>query len=270
MFICIKSVENEVRAFHDCYDDDDFLRKPEGEDCRRREAKRGMFPYIAGIETEIETFYGLRTAECTGTIIAARWILTAGHCLKIEHYITTRVRYTVGEINILRNLKPALRYVVHPNYSFERTYVLFIPTDVVHDDIGLIKTKEEIQFDKFITNVCISSNDQLSANPVCFVAGFGKLVDPLEVTYEKSYLLHFATLDYTEERPIIPNTIELSVKGKYPSLGDSGGPLMCDGKQIGIFSKVGASLNQAKLTYTQCGKYKNWIESITGTKVLDT
>ncbi|KAJ9594179.1 hypothetical protein L9F63_014339, partial [Diploptera punctata] len=72
-----------------------------------------------------------------------------------------------------------------------------------------------------------------------------------------------------EERVKTSNTITIAVDGPYPYFGDSGGPLMCDGKQIGVNSIGYYKRKPIRIVYENVGAYKDWIDSTVEENVFD-
>ncbi|KAJ9594182.1 hypothetical protein L9F63_014342, partial [Diploptera punctata] len=59
----------------------------------------------------------------------------------------------------------------------------------------------------------------------------------------------------------IPNTIAIDLVGSHSYYGDTGGPLMCDGVQIGVCSTYEYKNKTVSVVYAVVAAYKHWIES---------
>ena len=100
-------------------------------------ANYGQFPWMV----LIQHLMGSQTTACSGSIITARWILTAAHCIKKP---PRRFLVSFGEIDrrrIIMNESPGVTMktsqgAIHPNYD----------TKWGINDIGLLKTPQKIPF----------------------------------------------------------------------------------------------------------------------------
>ncbi|KAJ9597068.1 hypothetical protein L9F63_027042 [Diploptera punctata] len=228
---------------------------------------RGEFPYVVALQMDHkhECFDWSETSKCTGSILTEYWILTAGHCCAPVDQLQL-IEYKAGEIDVNPGqFKNICRIVLHPDY-FETHDG---DSELMYDDLCLLKAKEKISLNKYVKNVCISSSGEMTGR--CVTVGFGRTTDP---GYNgNNVMMHFETLEFETRRPFaypqVADTLELTAKGSYPSLGDSGGPLMCNGKQVGMCSAGGIANGTANLVYVIVGRYKQWIEETIQEDIFD-
>jgi len=101
-------------------------------------ADEGQFPFMAVVHRLID---GKRVAQCGGTIISERWVLTAGHCIAKypQRFFVifgivdkTGIGYNVNRGSGVSMMTTSAH--VHPNYFFSK------------NDIGLLHMPRDIPF----------------------------------------------------------------------------------------------------------------------------
>ncbi|KAJ9594183.1 hypothetical protein L9F63_014343, partial [Diploptera punctata] len=221
---------------------------------RGKRAKRGMFPYVVGLSTVFNKKGDLLLSICTGSIITTRWILSAAHCVSGENVIVEKVSYSVGEIDIRKKLRDILLFIIHPQYSYKKTNG---GVNVIYD-LSLLKTEKEIKYNNFINRVCMSRDLDVSGK--CFAVGYGSLDNIHKEHALPNEILYYATLEYKVFHKIYPGILHIELDERYPSSGDSGGPLMCKGMLVGVCSMGATEGREAVMFYTAVDCFANWIE----------
>ncbi|KAJ8667331.1 hypothetical protein QAD02_008993 [Eretmocerus hayati] len=227
---------------------------------------------------------------CAGTIISEKVILTAGHC---TIYSPETICVSLGKPhqNVLPD-HPCFEIgsiKLHPDY--------YLPdglSDAIND-IALIILKESLPLSKKVRHVnLIESNHNIAIGSKVTAYGRGAIREPTknDLTYERS---DYLTSDFfrfdngTQNRArVFPKYLQrvdlevLSIKecekkyehevhkshicayapGKGSCFKDSGGPLMADGFQVGIFSggrRCAAHPGYPGL-YTNVSMFRSWID----------
>lgn len=219
-----------------------------------------QYPYLAAIVMS-KTEYDGSDCLCGGTIVTSRWILTAGHCCvmsKHKEYMSIIVGST-NCYNMTGNFQkiPVIDFVVHPMFSMEADGTRGYHT---YNDIALMLLKTNIRTElakpvKLATYKWLSSRDQKKMNNNCVAMGWGMQAYGKTRTPPYLFAVKLPLYDvekchkiYNEEYYKLP--LEAPVKfdttkavctlypggGKDVCTGDSGGPLICDGRQIGVVS----------------------------------
>ncbi|XP_017035590.1 chymotrypsin-2 [Drosophila kikkawai] len=190
-----------------------------------QEAADGVAPY----QVSIQTTWG--THICSGVILDEQWILTAGHCAL--DYGLADLRIIVGtndRLNPGQTLFPD-EALVHCLYDVPYLY---------NNDIGLIHVNESIILNDRVQLVELSS-EQPPVGATATLTGWGAPENSLP-TVQFLQTLNLTIIDHEECREAwdyhtgidIGHICTFTKAGEGSCSGDSGGPLMWEGKLVGL------------------------------------
>jgi len=248
------------------------------------EAEPGAWPWqVALVQTnQPDAYLGLL---CGGTLIAADWVLTAGHCAEVMTVQGVALDVVVGRHNLSSDQGERIavsQAFVHPNFS----------SVTLDSDIALLRLAEPATLNQNVSLVqLVQPNETASlVAPYSFsiITGWGSRSGTLP-DYPDG--LYQATL------PIVANDVcdtayqalgwpvgavtenmlcaGYQEGGKGACYGDSGGPLVVrDGsggwKQAGIVSwGAGCALPEAYSVYANVPQFTNWIKEAAATYLLE-
>ncbi|XP_014471749.1 PREDICTED: serine protease 53-like [Dinoponera quadriceps] len=209
-----------------------------------RDAPIGKYPYQVSLK-----YFDSHT--CGGSIIDNRNILTAAHCIEKKYLQSLKVHAGTNFQNETGDVYLAESVSIHANYSG----VKFI------NDIGLIHLKTPIEFNTKVQPIQLTTSNV--DNGPCKLSGWGTTngdrsasnnlqeIDLQLYPYEKCRVAY----NFLQKNHICT----LTKIGEGACFGDSGGPLIVDGVQVGIVSFGRLCAFGFPDVYTRVYSFRNWI-----------
>jgi len=210
-------------------------------------------------------------AMCGGSIISAKTIVTAAHCVFQDVHNPSQFKVRVGAHDVSKHEADAVDYqvkriIVHPGWN----------TRNLNNDVAMFELEKPIQFNKYVSPICLP-NDDPPVGTECYITGWGKIKHPggmhsvlqqaiLPVVDNKvCHAKNFANIR-------IPVTSQMVCGGdggesrKSGCHGDSGGPFVCNiGGRWELHGAVshGSPRCMSTDTYTVFARiayFRQWIE----------
>ncbi|RZB40668.1 Trypsin domain containing protein [Asbolus verrucosus] len=188
-----------------------------------RTAAPDQFPFVASLRNSLNECF------CGASIIEEKWILTAAHCVRglsagdFRVVVGTHVLSTGGVVHRIANI------VTHPDFEVNN----------LKNDVALIHLYSAVRFDSFTQPIKLG---EVSVNRSCTLIGWGEAnfgLYPDELQFVTLKMLPFEEcqrrlegLESLEKTQICTST----QKGEGICFADSGGPLISQGRLIGIVS----------------------------------
>ncbi|KAL2738802.1 chymotrypsin-like protease CTRL-1 [Vespula squamosa] len=256
-------VKEKIAELTDENDPNEVTRITGGEYARERQ-----FPFISVVHRLVGN--GV-IAQCGGSILSKRWVLTAGHCIAEaprRFFLVFGIINKSG-ISYDKNVGPGISMITTRAYPHPR-YVEAI------NDIGLLYMPNDIPFTNSIQPISLAGYNDLYANyehATAIVIGWGKE----RATGSTTQALKYARLSVITNRECRlywqideRNICTAFGAGQHACQGDSGGPLIVQTTnkryiQIGIVSYGDSNCPSNKPgVFTRVAAFSTWIKSITG------
>lgn len=224
------------------------------------DAKDGEFPFIASLRKVVNVTGG--SHSCGSSIISKRWLLTAAHCVAGRESSSINIQYGVTEITSTGpNVASVEEIIVHEGYN---------PSDNYINDIALLHLSAPLRLNDFINTVKLPKQGQVTrAGSDAVLVGWGlnassgivqthlQKVDIKIFSDDDCQELHNNGTHFTNICAGVPGG------GKGQCNGDSGGPLLVNGEQVGIvsWSVKPCTIAPYPGVFTKVAEYVNWIKS---------
>ncbi|XP_071637582.1 chymotrypsin-2-like [Temnothorax longispinosus] len=223
------------------------------------DVKQGEIPYQVSLQMPSNSFH-----FCGGSIVNLNFVVTAAHC--VEGKLPRDVKVIAGTVNLNRPGAGATRAVkeiiTHKEYNPSNSWV---------NDIALIRVFSPFNPSSNVGLVTLpAQNETVQEGAVARVSGFGRLSpDGPGSKYLQKANIYIAKQDYCKRMydRMMYDIYDTHICAYDPNVnrgsckGDSGGPLIVNGKLVGLVSWAKAcSLTDYPTVYTRVPSYIDWIK----------
>lgn len=246
------------------------------------------FPWTALLA--YKTYNGSKAYACSGSLISAKYVLTAAHCVagkNVESFASQLIEVRLGEWDYSKD-RDCLR-IDDQLVCNQKVLDVAIDTVILHPeykplsngkyhDIALIRLVREVQFTQLIRPICLPTiNDYVNPGERLTIAGWGLVNYNEETTIKQK--VDVPVVSASQCSVMFEKTPKLTriqrgqfcaggEPGKDACVGDSGAPLM---KKVvssipfrwtveGIVSfGTGCGLAEKYGVYTKVTEYLGWI-----------
>lgn len=209
---------------------------------------------------------------CGGTLVADRWVVTAGHCVESVSKTPYLIRAQFGTTSLTQadvTSRRVMEVIRHPDHDF-----------IYNADIALLHLQHQVRTNDFIRKACIPQQSQLlTSGLICYISGWG--VTRIEDYYTTVLpdMLHHAKIKlwsqskckkaYAAKLKDSMFCAGYDYGGIDSCKGDSGGPLVCRVRNhwmlMGVTTWGESPCGQLHKpgVYTRVDAFTGWITNIT-------
>ncbi|NXV80361.1 MCPT3 protease, partial [Atlantisia rogersi] len=216
------------------------------------EAKPHSRPYMAYLIIKNAT----RTYSCGGFLIRPDAVLSAAHCVTGKGVTVTLGAHNVDKYEPSQQKFRVRHWVIHQKYSDK----------MLANDIVLLKLEPRAKLTKSVRCIDLPNQERLQPGTICKVAGWGQtslkghetsVMMEVDLKVQREKVCEDIFSSYLKQSMICTGDEKLR---KSSSLGDSGGPFICNRKAHGIVS-YGRENSIFPIVYTRVAYFEQWIRA---------
>ncbi|XP_067002695.2 trypsin-1 isoform X1 [Anabrus simplex] len=245
------------------------VRSMDGRIVNGTDAEDDTYPFQVSLQYHGQHF-------CGGSIVNERWILTAAHCFD-PNMVLPLVTVQAGTTDIGKGKNKTVKGVVK-NVVGVAIHKEYMPFSGHYNDIALLLLKDPFEFNDHIKPVTLPRQlEETATYTPATVIGWGMnytggpIMTKLQ-TVEIEIVSDADCLEiYAGETHASNICAGVPEGGKGACIGDSGGPLIADGKQVGVvsWSVMPCASKGYPVVFTEVSFYIDWIKEVTEQPLVD-
>ncbi|XP_070167530.1 chymotrypsin-1-like [Polyergus mexicanus] len=229
------------------------------------DAPLGKYPYQVSLRKS-----GFHS--CGGSIVSSHTVLTAAHCIISEKQLTVKIRLFDSYSNNPASLRD-LTIHAGTNYLNESGVVYTAIQAITHknydpyqliNDVGLLILSTAVEFKPLVQRILLAKDDIAPADYPCILTGWGRLSVGGQIpnNLQQIELKVYDQNKCRQEHMNVQSShiCTLTKTGEGACHGDSGGPLIADGVQIGIVSFGVPCARGYSDVFTRVSAFTKWFE----------